>query len=38
MLSTNELFWLSGLSFVLAACMIWLAPRPTRVADTSQAH
>lgn len=38
MLSTNELFWLSGLSFVLAACMIWLAPRPSRVADTSQAH
>lgn len=38
MLSTNELFWLSGLSFVLAACMIWLAPRPTRVTDTSQAH
>lgn len=38
MLSTNELFWLSGLSFVLAACMIWLAPRPGRVADTSQAH
>ena len=38
MLSTNELFWLSGLSFVLAACVIWLAPRPGRVADTSQAH
>ncbi|MDC7717755.1 DHA2 family efflux MFS transporter permease subunit [Vogesella sp. DC21W] len=38
MLSTNELFWLSGLSFVLAACMIWLAPRPGRMADTSQAH
>ena len=38
MLSTNQIFWLSGLSFVVAACAIWLAPRPTRVADTSQAH
>ena len=38
MLSTNQIFWLTGLSFVVAACAIWLAPRPTRVADTSQAH
>ncbi|WP_174874383.1 DHA2 family efflux MFS transporter permease subunit [Vogesella oryzae] len=38
MLSTNELFWLSSLSFVAAACVIWLAPKPSRVADTSQAH
>ncbi|MFC3533633.1 DHA2 family efflux MFS transporter permease subunit [Vogesella facilis] len=38
MLSTNELFLLSGLSFVAAACVIWLAPKPSRVADTSQAH
>jgi DHA2 family multidrug resistance protein len=38
MLSTNQIFWLTGLSFVVAACAIWLAPRPHRVADTSQAH
>ncbi|AVG14812.1 MULTISPECIES: DHA2 family efflux MFS transporter permease subunit [Chromobacteriaceae] len=38
MLSTNQIFWLAGLSFVVAACAIWLAPRPSRVADTSQAH
>ncbi|PXX51270.1 MULTISPECIES: DHA2 family efflux MFS transporter permease subunit [Aquitalea] len=38
MLATNQIFWLTGLSFVVAACAIWLAPRPTRVADTSQAH
>jgi len=38
MLSTNQIFWLTGLSFVVAACAIWLAPRPSRVADTSQAH
>ncbi|MEQ6289391.1 DHA2 family efflux MFS transporter permease subunit [Vogesella sp. GCM10023246] len=38
MLSTNELFLLSGLSFVAAACVIWLAPKPSRVADTSQVH
>lgn len=38
MLSTNQIFWLTGLSFIVAACAIWLAPRPSRVADTSQAH
>ncbi|OHX12570.1 multidrug resistance protein B [Chromobacterium sphagni] len=38
MLATNQIFWLSGLSFVIAACAIWLAPKPGRVADTSQAH
>jgi DHA2 family multidrug resistance protein len=38
MLSTNQIFWLAGLSFVVAACAIWLAPKPKRVADTSQAH
>ncbi|MDN0077573.1 DHA2 family efflux MFS transporter permease subunit [Crenobacter sp. SG2303] len=38
MLSTNELFWISGLSFVAAACFVWLAPKPTRVADTSNVH
>jgi DHA2 family multidrug resistance protein len=38
MLSTNQIFWLSGLSFIVAACAIWLAPRPSRVADTSNTH
>lgn len=38
MLSTNEVFWISGLSFVVAACVVWLAPKPTRVADTSNVH
>jgi DHA2 family multidrug resistance protein len=28
MLSTNQIFWLTGLSFVVAACAIWLAPAP----------
>jgi DHA2 family multidrug resistance protein len=38
MLATNRLFLISGAAFVLAALAIWLAPRPARVADTSQAH
>lgn len=38
MLATNQIFMLAGLAFILAASAIWLAPRPTRVADTSAAH
>ena len=38
MLATNQIFLLTSLSFLIAACAIWLAPRPSRVADTSQAH
>ncbi|PXX41783.1 DHA2 family efflux MFS transporter permease subunit [Aquitalea magnusonii] len=38
MLSTNTLFMISGLSFVVAACVVWLAPRPTHMADTSHVH
>lgn len=38
MLATSELFAIAGAAFVLAALAVWLAPRPTRVADTSQAH
>ena len=37
-LATNHVFWMAGLAFSLAAAAVWLAPRPTRVADTSQAH
>lgn len=38
MLSTNQVFWVSGLSFIAAAMVIWLARRPGRVADTTAAH
>lgn len=38
MLSTNQVFWFAGLSFIAAALVIWFARRPTRVADTSAAH
>lgn len=38
MLATNRLFLVAGVAFVAAALAIWLAPRPTRVADTSAAH
>jgi DHA2 family multidrug resistance protein len=38
MLATNQIFWAAGCAFVLAAAAVWLAPRPTRVADTTQAH
>ena len=38
MLATAQLFQIAGVTFVLAALAVWLAPKPTRVADTSQAH
>ncbi|HEY9104745.1 DHA2 family efflux MFS transporter permease subunit [Chitinimonas sp.] len=38
MLATNQIFLIAGCAFVLAAIAIWLAPKPTRVADTSAAH
>ncbi|MDE1152405.1 MAG: DHA2 family efflux MFS transporter permease subunit [Micavibrio sp.] len=38
MLSTNAIFFTASLAFSLAACAIWLAPKPTRKADTSAAH
>jgi DHA2 family multidrug resistance protein len=37
-LSTNHVFRMAGLAFSLAAMAVWLAPRPGRIADTSQAH
>lgn len=33
MLSTNQMMLAIGCAFVLAASVIWLAPRPTRVVD-----
>lgn len=38
MLATNHIFFIASLTFLLAASAIWLAPKPTRVADTSEAH
>lgn len=38
MLATNQLFFNIACCFVIGALAIWLAPRPTRIADTSQAH
>lgn len=38
MLATNQLFMIVGFCFIFAAVAVWLAPKPTRVADTSQAH
>jgi len=38
MLATNQVFIAMAVLFVSAALIIWLAPRPTRVVDTSTAH
>ncbi|MFJ3047746.1 DHA2 family efflux MFS transporter permease subunit [Herbaspirillum chlorophenolicum] len=38
MLATNHIFMMAAISFSLAAMAVWLAPKPTRVADTSAAH
>ncbi|WP_416425139.1 DHA2 family efflux MFS transporter permease subunit [Pseudomonas sp. App30] len=38
MLATNQLFMAVTFCFVIAALAVWIAPRPTRVADTSAAH
>ncbi|GFO59189.1 MFS transporter [Geomonas silvestris] len=35
MLATNQLMWIIGIAFVVAASVIWLAPRPSRVVDPS---
>ena len=37
MLATNELMFVVGVVFVVAAFMIWLAPRPTRAVNMMQA-
>ncbi|MGC3965460.1 MAG: DHA2 family efflux MFS transporter permease subunit [Rhodocyclaceae bacterium] len=33
MLATNQLMWAIGIAFVVAASVIWLAPRPTRTVE-----
>jgi MFS transporter, DHA2 family, multidrug resistance protein len=35
MLATNQLMWAIGIAFIVAASVIWLAPKPTRVVDPS---
>jgi DHA2 family multidrug resistance protein len=37
MLATNGMMGLVAASFLLAALVIWLAPRPTRAIDMAQA-
>jgi len=37
MIATNHLMFLVALAFMIAASVIWLAPRPTRAVDMSQA-
>jgi DHA2 family multidrug resistance protein len=38
MLSTNQVFLAAAVCFLIAAAAVWLAPRPTRVADPAMAH
>jgi len=38
MLATNQVFMAMAVLFVVAALIVWLAPKPTRVADTSAVH
>jgi DHA2 family multidrug resistance protein len=35
MLATNQLMWAIGIAFIVAATVIWLAPKPARVVDPS---
>jgi DHA2 family multidrug resistance protein len=37
MLATNEIISLVAVAFCIAAMVIWLAPRPTRAVDMTQA-
>ncbi len=38
MLSTNHMFAIAAVSFLLGAIAVWFVPKPTRVADISAAH
>lgn len=38
MLATNQVFLAMAVLFVAAALIIWLAPKPTRIVDTSAVH
>jgi MFS transporter, DHA2 family, multidrug resistance protein len=33
MLATNQMMWAIGIAFIIAASVIWLAPKPTRAVD-----
>jgi DHA2 family multidrug resistance protein len=37
MLATNQIFWLVGIAFLVAASVIWLAPKPARQVDPAAA-
>lgn len=38
MIATNQLFIIIGVIFVIAACVIWLAPKPEHPVDPASAH
>jgi hypothetical protein len=38
MISTNEMFLISTVTFTLAASIIWLAPRPRRASTPGGGH
>ena len=38
MLATNQILLYSAVAFLLAALLVWLAPRPNRVVDMSEVH
>jgi MFS transporter, DHA2 family, multidrug resistance protein len=37
MLATNDIMWIVGAAFVVSAFVIWLAPKPSRSVDMTQA-
>ena len=37
MIATNQMMFVVAMAFMIAACAIWLAPRPTRAIDPTQA-
>jgi DHA2 family multidrug resistance protein len=37
MIATNQLMFLVALAFIIAASAIWLAPKPSRAVDMTQA-
>jgi DHA2 family multidrug resistance protein len=37
MIATNQMMFMVALAFVIAAAVIWLAPKPARTVDLSQA-
>jgi DHA2 family multidrug resistance protein len=37
MLATNQIMWIVAAAFVISACVIWIAPRPSRAIDPMRA-